>query len=1111
MHQFIQMMREWLLSVHLPLHVTACHSNQAVVGSLRWHHPRIWNVTLLKVLTLLVVFLTLPYLASAANISGHVFEDVNFGGGEGRSMATAIADGATNSSNVRVELYDATGAFISSTLTSISGIYNFNGLVAGTYIVRVVNASASSSRSGYIAGTHLAVQTFRTNASSGVAVNVTDHVGGEVPNKVDAGNGSTSLAALTTASTTAQSITIATVGSVDITGIDFGFNFDLIVNVNNAGQGSLRQFIINANALSDAGLAIQGQAPSRDVSLFMIADGNAHPGLNVGMADLLTGGVAIIGLSTVLPAITSTMTLNGRLQTAFVGNNNPGTFGTGGTVGVDAEPIPLFNRPEVAIDANNFIGLQVQGGASNVIISNLAIYNASDAVQHRLGSGTGNIFRDLVLGATASGADPGGVLRNSSHGIQIASGTECTVDHCYIAHNGNSGILAVEPSATVTATYNEVFANGWNSSSHDGLDIDGRNCVVRYNLSHGMLTNSGVPESGGGSGVECGSTGYIGNLNNLFENNTLRDNISQGVTIRSGADGNIVRKNIITGNALGVLDVKESRTAKNNLITQNSIYDNDGIGIDLSQAASGGDGVTVNDGAFNTAQSNNGIDAPTITSAVLSGGNLTTSGYVGNAPGQSVFAGLVVEFFRSDNDPSGYGEGRTYLGTLTTDASGNFGGTMTVSGLASGDLITTTATDGAGNTSEFGGNKVPNIPPTANCQDIAASMGTSGTVSIYASDIDNGSFDTDGSITSMVLVPSIFHCGDAVLQTVQLTVTDDLGATSTCSAQVTLNIPDNDGDGICDALDLDDDNDGIPDDIECPNLLTHGDFEYFTGLSNGNNIGINIYPWIMGGGQQANIVQVDGAGGFDYGQHGPYQDADPITGAGILQHYLDIASGSNDIYQTFTLSTSTTIVYSGAFSSRENAPGEGGISILSGVGLSGAFMDGTGLQTINAYGDSEHTPWQMFERTVTLAAGTYSYVVAMTDYLNFDEANIRGTCPDTDGDGIVDYLDLDSDNDGIYDCVESGNMAPHTNGVLNGPVNPHGIPMSADANDDGHTDYTLKDSDGDGKYDFTELDSDGDGCLDVTEAGFIDTNADGSPGHAPISVDGNGRVTSLTP
>ena len=118
---------------------------------------------------------------------------------------------------------------------------------------------------------------------------------------------------------------------------------------------------------------------------------------------------------------------------------------------------------------------------------------------------------------------------------------------------------------------------------------------------------------------------------------------------------------------------------------------------------------------------------------------------------------------------------------------------------------------------------------------------------------------------------------------------------------------------------------------------------------------------------------------------------------------------------------------------------------------------------------------------------------------------------DADGDGVPDQLDLDSDNDGIFDCVESGVGAPQVNGVLSGPVNPNGIPTTADTNADGAIDYVLNDSDGDSLPDHLEQDSDDDGCSDVVEAGFIDVNGDGVPGDAPVTVDSNGLVTSLTP
>ena len=36
--------------------------------------------------------------------------------------------------------------------------------------------------------------------------------------------------------------------------LDFGYNFDVVVNTNNEGQGSLRQFIINSNELNNVNL-----------------------------------------------------------------------------------------------------------------------------------------------------------------------------------------------------------------------------------------------------------------------------------------------------------------------------------------------------------------------------------------------------------------------------------------------------------------------------------------------------------------------------------------------------------------------------------------------------------------------------------------------------------------------------------------------------------------------------------------------------------------------------------------------------------------------------------------------------------------------------------------
>ena len=122
---------------------------------------------------------------------------------------------------------------------------------------------------------------------------------------------------------------------------------------------------------------------------------------------------------------------------------------------------------------------------------------------------------------------------------------------------------------------------------------------------------------------------------------------------------------------------------------------------------------------------------------------------------------------------------------------------------------------------------------------------------------------------------------------------------------------------------------------------------------------------------------------------------------------------------------------------------------------------------------------------------------------------------DTDTDGVPNYLDLDSDNDGIHDLDEAGFNVPDadSNGVIdgvnfgtNGLYNP--LETSADSGIVKPI-YVLADTDSDGIYNAIELDSDNDLCNDVVEAGYLDSNLDGLlGGTAPPTVNSNGLVTS---
>jgi uncharacterized repeat protein (TIGR01451 family) len=113
--------------------------------------------------------------------------------------------------------------------------------------------------------------------------------------------------------------------------------------------------------------------------------------------------------------------------------------------------------------------------------------------------------------------------------------------------------------------------------------------------------------------------------------------------------------------------------------------------------------------------------------------------------------------------------------------------------------------------------------------------------------------------------------------------------------------------------------------------------------------------------------------------------------------------------------------------------------------------------------------------------------------------------PDFDGDGIPNYLDLDSDNDGIPDLVEAGGTDANNDGMIDGFVDANGdglddnhvgvnalLKTGPDVNGDGRADsYPYKNKDNDAKPNPYDLDSDGDGIVDVVEAGLPDANLNG--------------------
>ncbi len=658
------------------------------------------------------------------SISGTVYEDYNYGGGTGRAFNTA--QGMSARPNARVELYNkSTGAFVASTTTDSSGAYTFPGRSSGNYTVRVVNSTVTSSRTGYLAGL-LPVQTY-TNGNRA-------KVGGEAPIKADAGANTTSAAysTLNTSTTAAQSIADITVGSSNVTGVDFGFNFDTVVNTNETGQGSLRQFILNSNALGGEGSlaqagsrqsfgAAQALPAGLETSIFMIPSAQ------------LTGNVAQINVASLLAVTGPYTSIDGTTQSQNIGNTNTGNLGAGGTVGVVAATLPTVPAPEVQLRPQTAGSLPtaVTLAASNVQFRGLSVYGfgqsssrdsaAALEVDGTYATGTAAGSRDNVIieqnvfGTPAgSFTDPGASAR--SLGVLVGlrgPSTQGVVQNNLIGYSPSSGLVTFTSTNSVAPSNwrlqeNEVRGNALANSSADGFTLD--YATSTFTVRRNLITGNN------GSGVDTWrSTGTHSILENTIMGNGL--NVASQANaeisgVRLGSSSNTVYRNIVQDNAgPGVLVIPNYTGSLSvptqNRISQNSFLGNGSNAIDLVDAANtatnyqaAGDGITLNDSnCAKTGSGNLGLDFPVISSALQNGNVLTITGTTCASGTVEVYLAASGAGDTSSSTNLTYGEGQTYLGALSVGG-GNFTGTLNTA-LASGKSITTILIDGSNNTSEF--------------------------------------------------------------------------------------------------------------------------------------------------------------------------------------------------------------------------------------------------------------------------------------------------------------------------------------------------------------------------------------------------------------------------
>jgi titin len=442
---------------------------------------------------------------------------------------------------------------------------------------------------------------------------------------------------------------------------------------------------------------------------------NGSNGLTVNGAGTTVGGAAPGAGNVIAGNTLDGLALTGR--DALVQGNSIGTNA--------AHTAAVPNRNGISIiGPDNTIG-GAGAGARNVIAANY-------------GDGV-----DLNAGATGDLLQGNIIVRNGGNGVSIAAGAANNVlwgnaigttpaGRRAYPNRVNGLVIAGSDNAiggTAPGTGNVISGNAF-----DGIDLTGRGAVFNVvqgnfmgsdatgtralgngtngiNLDGGAADNTiGGTDAGagnvlagnGGNGVGLADPGTTGNLiqgNSIGTDSSgtlALGNAFNGVYFENNASGNTVGGTVAgAGNTIafnaddGVAVVSSTGDA----IQQNGISSSGNLGIEL---INGGN----SDQAF-----------PTLTSVTSDVSSTTIVGTLRSTPDTT----FTLEFFANDVcNRSGYGEGQTFLGAaaVTTDDTGTATFTITLGvGVAAGQFVSATATDPAGNTSQFAACFA--VPPTS--------------------------------------------------------------------------------------------------------------------------------------------------------------------------------------------------------------------------------------------------------------------------------------------------------------------------------------------------------------------------------------------------------------
>lgn len=425
------------------------------------------------------------------------------------------------------------------------------------------------------------------------------------------------------------------------------------------------------------------------------ASENVIGGATSGAGNLISGN---IGNGITIVDVESTGNL---IQGNFIGTDVTGTFSLG-----NADDGVLLLAPSNTIGgvtsaARNLIsgnqeqGIRMQGSeaSGNIVQGNLIGVDSTGTAA--LGNGTDCCHSGIVLHLGASNNTIGGNVSGARN---------------VISANTAEGITILDTGTTANVVSGNFIGTDVTGTQDLGNAVDG---IVLFagaedNSLGGTQAGSGNVISGNdGNGIamyEMGTRGNMaqGNLIGTDLTGTLPlRNAGHGVVIAAMASDNQIggvmsgAGNVVAfNNASGVLLASDAGTG--NVVLSNSIYSNGNLGIDLGE-----DDVSPNDPFDVDSGPNNLQNSPVLNMVKTKSNGIMVQGVL-HSTGNTVFR---LELFNSEAcDPSGYGEGQIYLGSvqLRTNIIGraSFRVTLPASFEVEG-FVTATATDSANNTSEF--------------------------------------------------------------------------------------------------------------------------------------------------------------------------------------------------------------------------------------------------------------------------------------------------------------------------------------------------------------------------------------------------------------------------